>query len=157
MVGRKPKPTELKIVGGNAGRRPLPENEPEPQAVVGQPPIPNWLEDNERAAVLWPEFVRELQAMRVLTTADLHALALLCSAYAAYQAHTATIADEGTTYTSVTEKGEITRPHPEVAMASDAYRRAQGMLVEFGMTPSSRTRVKAAKKPEAADPLGEFV
>ena len=31
MAGRKPKPTRLKIIQGNPGKRPLNKNEPQPE------------------------------------------------------------------------------------------------------------------------------
>ena len=34
-------------------------------------------------------------------------------------------------------------PRPEVAIRSDAWKRHKSMLVEFGLTPSARTRVAA--------------
>jgi P27 family predicted phage terminase small subunit len=36
---------------------------------------------------------------------------------------------------------------PEVAMRSDAWNRMKSMLAEFGLTPSSRSRVSATGKP----------
>jgi P27 family predicted phage terminase small subunit len=47
--GRKPKPTHLKLVGGNAGKRALPKNEPKPTGNLKEPP--NWLTDSQQ--VLW--------------------------------------------------------------------------------------------------------
>jgi len=41
--GRKPKPTALKLVQGNAGRRPLNKNEPQPRGNLYDPP--EWLTD----------------------------------------------------------------------------------------------------------------
>jgi phage terminase small subunit len=39
--GPKPKPTELKIIEGNPGKRPLNKNEPRPPRL--SPQCPNWL------------------------------------------------------------------------------------------------------------------
>jgi hypothetical protein len=36
--GRKPKPTKLRILEGNRGKRPLPVGEPEPDPSVPSPP-----------------------------------------------------------------------------------------------------------------------
>ena len=40
--GRKPKPTALKVLEGNPGKRPLNENEPKPERKA--PECPSWLE-----------------------------------------------------------------------------------------------------------------
>ena len=42
MAGRKPKPTKLKLLAGNPGGRPLPENEPQPDPAIPDPP--DWME-----------------------------------------------------------------------------------------------------------------
>lgn len=52
MRGRKPKPTALRIVGGNAGHRPLPVAEP---VATGRPVPPIPLEP--RAAELWASMI----------------------------------------------------------------------------------------------------
>ena len=85
-----------------------------------------------------------LDRMRVLTEADGHALELLADAYGEYRAARAVILKEGTTYESDTKHGKIVRTRPEVAIAADAWKRMKAMLVEFGLTPSSRSQVSAA-------------
>ena len=40
--GRKPKPTHLKVLAGNPGKRPLPKNEPKPKPIA--PRCPQWLD-----------------------------------------------------------------------------------------------------------------
>ena len=42
----KPKPTKLKILEGNPGRRPLNESEPLPQSIA--PECPDWLLDEAK-------------------------------------------------------------------------------------------------------------
>lgn len=46
--GRKPKPTQLKLVTGNPGKRPLNLREPMPIGDLGAPP--SWLTDSQRQA-----------------------------------------------------------------------------------------------------------
>lgn len=47
MRGRKPKPTHLKVVTGNPGRRPLNAREPSPAGDLKAPP--EWLTDDQKA------------------------------------------------------------------------------------------------------------
>lgn len=64
---------------------------------------------------------------------------------------------EGRFYTADTKFGEMIRPHPAVAMYSDASKRLHALLVEFGLTPSSRSKVKAPGDGDEKDPLQEFI
>lgn len=52
MKGRKPKPLVLRIVGGNAGKRPLPPPDPVPCNTVEQPPGLR-----EPANKIWQQFI----------------------------------------------------------------------------------------------------
>lgn len=150
--GRPPKPSHLKLVTGNPGKRKVNKREPKPPR--GVPKMPAGLSASARAA--WSRIAPDLERMGVLTVADGVALELMCEAYADWMGHAATIAAEGATYETHGQNGRMVRPHPEVAMASDAWRRVQRMLVEFGLTPSSRSKVTAGPE-EAADPFAAFM
>ena len=161
--GRKPKPTALKLLSGNAGKRPLNTAEPTPDP--GLPKPPSWL--SPRARRVWREIGPILQDMRVMTVADGTALSLLADAMAEYTEARAVVVKQGATYTvehiARDEEGNAivtrsVRARPEVAIASDAWKRVRTMLVEFGLTPSSRSRVKAGSgQQQADDPFGEFM
>ncbi len=179
-AGRPPKPTALKLLQGNPGKRKLNSEEPKPPTGPVKPP--SWLRG--RAKTAWKWVAPILEEMGVLTTADPHALALLCDAYAEYIECRAVVRKLGATYESrviktstrrvaanasdeaedITEAEEpfsgddwstIIRPRPEVKMYQDAWRRVHRMLSEFGMTPSSRSKVKGAPQ-EEADPFGDW-
>src|SRR3990167_6611297 len=77
MRGRKPKPTRLKLVEGNPGRRPLPENEPEP--VTELPPAPAHLDDAARAE--WDRIGAQLLEQGLVSHLDMAALAAYCVDY----------------------------------------------------------------------------
>lgn len=152
MRGRKPTPTALKIVKGNPGRRPL--NKHEPKAKRGVPPKPAWLKGV--AVDCWTELCILLNNMQVLTLPDGPALALLCATYEDYRTARDAVEDHGQTYESETEHGVIIRARPEVMIMSDAAKRLRALMVEFGLTPSARSRVKADNGvPE--DPLDSFL
>jgi len=74
--GRKPKPTALKALEGNPGRRALNENEPKPRGAVSA--CPDWLEDEAKAE--WARMGEILARMGVLTEVDLTACAGYCQA-----------------------------------------------------------------------------
>src|SRR5262245_15207940 len=77
MRGRKPKPTVLKVLDGNPGKRPL--NEREPVAPTDEPMAPDWLDDEAKAE--WGRVVVELRAMGLLSSADRAALAAYCTCW----------------------------------------------------------------------------
>ena len=145
MKGRKMKPTKLKILHGNPGKRKLPKNEPEP--LPGTLVPPDWLKGE--GLILWGELVPVLDEMGVLSTSDRFALAALCSAYDDYREAATIVEREGQVYTRTTAAGSTSvAARPEIAIRNDAFRRMASMLGEFGLTPSSRTRVSAnPKKP----------
>ncbi len=73
MAGRPPKPTKLKLIQGNPGKRALPEFEPDPER--GIPAPPRWFP--AEYFDLWAEIAPTLEEMRVLSLADGPALVLL--------------------------------------------------------------------------------
>lgn len=77
MRGRKPKPTRLKLIQGNPGKRPL--NPHEPKSEIAIPTCPAHL--NASAKAEWKRLAREMADMGVITTFDRAALAAYCQAY----------------------------------------------------------------------------
>lgn len=148
--GRKPTPSHLKVVRGTVrGDRANP-NEPAPQRL--RVSAPAHMSDKGREA--WGYVVGILDRMGVLTEADALAVELLCEARADWlTARDEIAAAGGETYT--TEAGLI-KAHPAVAMRNDAARRMQSLLAEFGMSPSSRSRVSAADADDKDDPAARY-
>jgi P27 family predicted phage terminase small subunit len=99
-----------------------------------------------------------LDRMGILAEPDALALELLCEAYADYLAAARELKDFGSAYyETTTEKGgTMYRAHPALAAKADADRRIRGWLAEFGLTPSSRSRVKTDGSKEDDDPLAKY-
>ena len=152
MRGRKPVPTNLKLLHGNPGKRALPTDEP----VVPDAPIvcPEHL--SPRAKVFWAIHQPILTTMRVLTAADVSALATLCETEAEYWDARADVAQNGTRLEVFDERGSKWLMNPSVNLSSDAFKRLKSMLVEFGMTPSSRSRISVKTKADEEDPFAQF-
>ena len=147
MAGRNRKPTKLKVLNGNPGRRRLPKREPKPKAGIPKPPAR--IAENLIALAVWEEFAAELDAMQVLTLADRAALAALVSAYCEYIKADDAIEEHGLTQTRETQGGDsYEAARPEVAIRSDSWKRYKSMLIEFGLTPSSRTRISTNLSPK---------
>jgi P27 family predicted phage terminase small subunit len=62
--------------------------------------------------------------------------------------------EEGVTLTS---PNGYTIPSPSFTVASKAFKQMQSLWVEFGMTPSSRSRIKAGEPVEASDPFEDLL
>lgn len=159
--GPAPDPTVVRLLKGNPGRRPLNKDEPVPPAGIAKPP--QWLKG--RSHQVWELLAPILARMKVLSSADAHALALLCDAYAEYLDARDVVRKDGATYESrhfqMDEAGHtvekvMIRPRPEVAMAQDAWKRVRQMMQEFGLTPSSRSRIEIPGSIEEADPFAEW-
>ena len=151
-AGRKPKPTHLKVIAGNPGKRALNKREPKPRP--GVPTRPAGL--SARAVKAWDEVAPMLHEMGVLTSADGMALAQCCEAYADLQAARAALKKrKALTYDSISSTGgKMVRSYPEAGLISDADRRFRAWLVEFGLTPSARSKV-TTMAPEV-DPADAF-
>ncbi len=147
--GRKPKPTRLKLVQGTPGKRPLPADEPEPD--VGLPPAPAHLSDAAKAE--WDNIGGQLLELGLVTNIDAAALAVYCTAFARWAEAEEKLREFG--MITKTPNGGLAQS-PYLSIANRAMEQMMKALLEFGMSPSSRTRVKAAKAPAAADPLEKY-
>ena len=78
MRGRRPKPTALKKLQGNPGRRPLNTAEPKPPRARAVPPCPPYLEGEARRE--WHRMAPMLSASGMMSLADATALAAYCQA-----------------------------------------------------------------------------
>ena len=147
MAGRKPKPSHLKLLAGNPGKRKINDREPRPRRTI--PRAPTKMSRDERAA--WNSFAPVLDRMGVLTEADKARLVLLCEAFADYRRARAVIDSAGPTYSTLTPTGDtMYRPRPEYAQMIDAWKRVAISLSEFGLTPAARSKIRT-NLPDADD------
>ena len=147
--GPAPTPTAIKKLKGNPGRRPL--NEAEPQPEPGVPDCPEHLD--EVAQREWERLIPILRGMRVLTTADYIALGNLCQAYSTQIKAQKQLARSGLLYK--TRSGYV-QQSPLLGIITAQTTIVNNLLREFGLTPSSRTRVAVVPEPEIHDALTEF-
>lgn len=134
--GRKPKPTNLKILYGNQGKRALNEDEPTPDVEI--PEVPPHLDEEAREE--WSRIALELHTLRVLARVDRAALAAYCQAWSRWVKAEGIIAKTGEVLKSA-DTGNFYR-NPWLDVANRAMKQMHEFLVEFGMTPSSRSRIK---------------
>lgn len=153
MRGGRPKPTALKLVTGNRGKRRLPKHEPKPKRII--PAAPVHLSD--RAKVAWGSLSARLDQFGVLTAWDAEALEQLCENYAEILELREDIRENGRFQEVRTKSGDVMeRCRPAATLLADAERRFRGMMVEFGLTPSARARVHGNQSDDNSDPAEAY-
>jgi P27 family predicted phage terminase small subunit len=145
--GRKPKPTAAKILAGDRADR-INRHEPAPRRSVPDRPdhLDHW------GCEAWNRIVPKLDALGVLTELDGEALALYCSTYSRWRQASEEVRSSGVT--TFTDQGSL-KSNPAVAVASQCERLMAAILIEFGLTPVSRSRVKTDAAPQ--DALADFL
>lgn len=148
MRGRKPKPTALKRLAGNPGKRPLNDNEPEFTLITDIEP-PTWLSD--KAIIMWETVMPELLRNKVLTVADIHNVEVFCMAYNRWRQAEDDIKVNGVTITNE----NTTIKNPAVTVVNEATTQMMKFGALLGLDPSSRQRLSgAAKDNTPSNPFG---
>lgn len=148
MPGPPPKPTAIRELEGNPCRRPLNTHEPKPTVTLPKPPA----HLSPAAKRLWnrvgPMFVR----LGVMTEADEMAFALLVESYTAW----ATLVEQAREAGPIVKINGQPVPNPLLSRADKEAEKFRRMLVEFGATPASRSRINA-EGTTPADDLDTFL
>ena len=129
--GRKPKPTALKVLEGNPGKRPLNDHEPIPPK--GELKCPSWLLPEAKKE--WKRLASSLEAMGVLTMADLTAFAGYCQAYARWKEAEEFITQHGSIFK--TPSGYVQQV-PQVSMPFPTRKPGTKMVAKKPTRPPSR-------------------
>lgn len=140
MAGRKPKPTAIKKLAGNPGKRPLNENEPKPR--LANPKMPRGVLP-KYGQRLWRSLAPRLIELGVLTEFDIPAFEAMCLHYALARMALDEVQQEGKGLT-VEEDGK-TKKNPAMQAFRENMTAYKSLLVEFGLTPSSRSRIVTAE------------
>jgi P27 family predicted phage terminase small subunit len=126
---------------------------------VGSLAAPTWLSDEGRK--MFRRLARQLQAMNVLGGADLPLLALLADQWAVYLAASTFLREHGEVYSIRDADGNLkaVMPFPAVAQRNAAAKAIQRLSAEFGLSPSSRSRVGTGQHSTrpAVDALDAFL
>lgn len=140
MRGRKPLPTKIKLLQGTVKKNRLSPAEPEGTPLESCPRPPKMLL-GKQAKEEWKRVAPLLFGAGLLATEDMMMLICYCSAVQELHDAMITCRDEGTTIIS---RGNQVQ-HPAMLIASRARRDIKAFAVEFGMTPSSRSRMDLGK------------
>jgi P27 family predicted phage terminase small subunit len=143
-MARPRKPSHLKLVSGTLRKHR--ENPDEPIATGDWPETPAWL--SKSAAVIFLETCAKMAKLGTLSSEFSDAIAAYASSKDEVLIMTAVIEDLGATYRTTTATGDaMFRRRPEVAMRSDAMKRAQSLRAELGLGPAAISKVSAKPAP----------
>ena len=145
--GRRPLPTVLKVLRGTDRPDRLPKAEAAPKrARMPKPPA----HVTGEALAEWKRISKRLHRLKLLTEIDGTALAAYCIEYARWEDACSMLFAHGT----VGKVGKIIMQSPYLAVANRASSEMRKWLVEFGMTPSARSRVDTS--PQHAGGTDDF-
>ena len=142
------KPTALKILAGTARASRIDPNEPQPNIKLAAPP--KHLSDEAKKE--WRRIGKKLLRLGIVSEIDYAALGLYCENWSRWIE--AELAMQK--YGLMLVKDKFPTVSPYLKIANDAMAGMLRVLVEFGMTPSARTRVSARRVQANADPFQEF-
>jgi P27 family predicted phage terminase small subunit len=161
MPGPPPKPTALKKLAGNPGKRALNKSEPQPERVI--PAMPRGLP--KRAQRFWRDHAAKLEELGVLTAVDGPAFTLMALHYAValealeiIQRDVLLLTDETgapekiirTGLMAVDENGAA-RKHPLLQVWRENSTAFRQYAAQFGLTPAARARLSIAEPSEEDD------
>ena len=149
MRGAKPKPSHLKMIAGNPGRRPLNRKEPRPAGDLLCAPV--WMSDAQ--VKIWDEAI--VSAPRgLLKLLDASILGIWVVAKDLHQLANAEIGRSGPM--TVTPKTGDVIQSPYVAVLNRQALIMMRAAAEMGFTPSARARVSVDKADEGSDSWDGF-
>ena len=150
--GPRPTPT-IELQRRGSWRAKLNKAEPQLDVCVPEPPV--WL--NDTALQEWNYIAPRLAKGRVLTDWDRNALAGYCQLMADYlEAHAAVERLSGSNrLLTKTANGNIIQ-NPLVGIRNKAWQMVQKAAAEFGLTPSSRSRIEMQKQDSGGQGKAKF-
>ncbi len=148
MRGRKPLPSNVHKLRGNPGKR---KRAPEPEGLVAEAIKPPRSLSSE-AKKVWKRLVAQLDKGKLVTELDERALMVLCDTIVRYEDAMDHLRDDG--YVVTSPKG-FPMQSPYLQIVNKAQDQMVRMMTEFGMTPSSRTRVSPVTGSGSGDPTAD--
>lgn len=135
------------MLEGNPGGRPL--NHEEPKPTIGAPEMPRGMSHVARRE--WRLMSAHLLKLGVLSVIDGKALAMYCAAYSDWEEADKECKKKGSWIEVMGAFGNVWKLAPWFNARCTCAKMMKSFLIEFGMTPASRTRLKIEKKSEAQD------
>ncbi len=143
-TGRPPKPTALKLLEGNPGKRAINHDEPKLPSAESTPP--KGLAGRARA--VWKELASDMTTAGILKNGDGHTLRVFCEVVADTEKFTALCRKVGPE--NAVKLGYVKR----LDMLRKQLREYSGIL---GLNPSSRSAIKVTPPDKKDDPTADFI
>lgn len=149
--GPRAEPTELKLLKGNPGKRPINKAEPKPTEFSELPKTPSHFD--VLAKKEWNRLAPDLIRLGLLTVADLALFEAYCLCHSRLVTATKDLKKHKSLTYQYTNKAGATNitVRPEVAIIQKESIILKTLAAEFGCTPSARSRMNA---PDILPPVG---
>lgn len=137
--GSGPRKLPSNILRLHGETRPSRFNEDEPKPEIKAPPPPDWL--TPEGQNVWTRTARLLAGMRVMSEADVDMLTTYCESWLQWQEAAERVRDLG----MVVKHPKTGAPmrNPYWSCMKESGERCHRIMIEFGMSPSARTRIRA--------------
>lgn len=143
------KPTQLKVLEGNPGKRPLPENEPVPEQA--EPEMPKDIDMKARR--VWKRLAPLMVKHGLLTEVDGDAFAILCQCRSRLieihnflKKENMSLVQEKTFVDSTGQEHKEYKTSPYVTMEKHYYQLFKMYATDFGLTPKGRVGLSVGNK-----------
>lgn len=157
MRGRKKLPTEIKQLKGTLRADREIKDAMNPTKIIDLPYPPEYL--NEDAKKEWYVIIKEYHKLGMISKLDLGILGLYCNEISIYIEMTNKLRDKDRVMVFKNPDGSIkyAAQVPYQKIANDALAKALKIASEFGLTPSSRTKISTGQITDNEDPFLEFL
>ncbi len=152
-MGRRAKPIDLHLLEGNKNRKTKKEIEARKKVEEAITPgadkvnPPKWL--SKEAKEEFKRISGELMPLKLITNADINAIARYCDAYIDYKLCTKIIEEEGLMVEYTNKSGGTNRvPHPLLAKKKQLHDQMLKLEGEFGLTAAARAKIAIPRKEE---------
>lgn len=151
MRGRKPKPSYLRVLDGNAGRRPENPDEPKPVGDLEEQAPPEWMTEDQKAG--W-RYAMQHSPPGLLKKLD---RSIMTGWVVAESLHAKAAQEVARLGILLKAKSGIPYQNPYLAVLNKQAALMFKAAAEMGFTPSSRSRVKVEPPaPGAGDTFGDL-
>lgn len=158
-MSNPPTPSAIRLIQGYPDKRAKNEFEPKPNIPERVPSPPPYL--SEIAGKEWQRIAKPLHDLGLLTELDITALAAYCEAFEDWVTAKTNLDKWNKLHLDskniiFSAKSKVSKPHPYLTMRENARRDLVRLAAEFGMTPSTRTRISVSRKDHATNPFAGF-